>query len=146
MLREDTRLRARVERSRTEYKTLGGETMSVWTPETERVNRIIVKNARGHAFFEYGEPMLSKPERVWSAPLETLTPKQLSDFENTATGTGWPEVGSRMLTRMVTGQDLLGDWVVVQDGIYRYSLAQQGLMLVRSVLFEYLSTEVYWSD
>jgi hypothetical protein len=51
-----------------------------------------------------------------------------------------------MLTRVVTGQDLAGPWVTVQDGIYRYAVAQQGVVLVKSVLFEYLATEVFWSD
>jgi hypothetical protein len=51
-----------------------------------------------------------------------------------------------MLTRVVTGQDLSGSWVIVQDGIYRYAVAQQGVILVRSVIFEYLATETFWSD
>jgi len=61
-------------------------------------------------------------------------------------GDGWPEVGSRMLTRVVTGQDLAGSWVTVQDGIYRYAVAQHGVVLVKSVLFEYLAAEVFWGD
>ncbi len=127
-------------------RTLGGEIRSVWTPELERVNRLIVKNARGHALFEYGEPMLREPQSVWSAPLETLTTEQRAVFETIETGGGWPEVGSRMLTRVVTGQDLSGSWVIVQDGIYRYAVAQRGVILVKSVLFEYLATEVFWGD
>ena len=146
ILRENAKLRARMDRARTEYQTLGGETRSFWKPETERVNRVIVKNARGLAFFEYGEPMLTEPEHVWSAPLEGLTSEQRAAFENIGSGGLLPEVGSRMLTRVMTGQDLSGDWVIVQDGIYRYAVAQFGVMLVRSVLFEYLATEVYWSE
>ncbi len=146
ILKNNSKLRARIDGSRKEYRTLGGETRSVWTPEVERVNRVIVKNARGHALFEYGEPMLRKPQSVWSAPLETLTTEQRAAFETIETGGGWPEVGSRMLTRVVTGQDLSGSWVIVQDGIYRYAVVQQGLILVRSVLFEYLATEVLWGE
>ena len=147
ILRRSPKLRERIERAKSEYKTLGGETRLVWKPEQERVNRIIVKNARGHAFFEYGEPMLDKPASVWSAPLETLTMSQRGQFESIASGglQGWPEVGSRMLTRVVTGQDLSNGWVIVQDGIYRYSVVQSGRMLVRSVLYEYLATEVHWA-
>ena len=55
-----------------------------------------------------------------------------------------PEVGSRMMTRVMTGQDLADGWVVAQDGVYRYAVAQAGTLLVRTVLFEYLATEVYW--
>lgn len=146
ILRRNTKLRARIDRAKTEYETPGSETRSVWMPESDRINRVVVKNARGHAFFEYGEPLLSEPEHVWAAPLETLSPEQRAEFENIDMGSGWPEVGSRMLTRVMTGQDLSGAWVIVQDGVYRYGVEQQGVMLVRSVLFEYLATEVYWSD
>ena len=88
--------------------------------------------------------MLDEPSYVQSVPLETMTPEQRADFENMDFGWGWPEVGSRMMTRMLTGQDLIKGWIVVQDGTYRYAVAQTGGMLVRSVLFEYLVTEVRW--
>jgi hypothetical protein len=35
---------------------------------------------------------------------------------------------------------------MVQDGVYRYVALQTGLMTVRSVLYEFLATEVYWDD
>lgn len=144
ILGRSTKLQSRIDRSKTEYETLGGEVRSVWKPESDRINRIVLKNARGHAFFEYGEPMLNEPEHVWSTPLETLSQKQRVDFENIGSGGFWPEVGSRMMTRVMTSQDLSSDWVIVQDGVYRYGIAQQGVILVRTVLFEYLATEVYW--
>jgi hypothetical protein len=145
ILRRSSKLRARIESARQECVTQGGETRLVWTPEWERVDRVVLKNARGHAYFEYGEPMLDAPAYVRSLPLEALTAEQRAEFENVELGPGWPEVGSRMMTRVVTGQDLAGGWVVVQDGVYRYAVAQDGGMLVRSVLFEYLGTEVRWS-
>ena len=146
ILRRSPRLKARIERGRTDSPTLFGDTRTVWTAELDRVNRVIVKNARGHAFFEYGEPMLREPAHVWSAPLECLTAQQRADFENIDMGGGWPEVGSRAMTRVMTSQDLVGGWVLVQDGVYRYGVAQQGVTVVRTVLCEYLATEVYWSD
>ncbi len=145
-LGRNAELRARIDGSKTQYETIGSETRIIWVPEQERINRVVIKNARGHAFFEFGEPMLSEPEHVWAAPLETLSSEQRSEFENIDMGSGWPEIGSRMMTRVITGQDLSGVWVIVQDGVYRYAVAQQGGMLVRSVLSEYLATEVYWSD
>jgi hypothetical protein len=146
ILERSAKLRARIEAAKTEHTTRGGETRFVWKPEIERVNRVIVKNARRHAFFEYGEPMLTEPASVWCAPLERLTMHQRHHFENVDVGSGWPEVGSRMMTRVLTGQDLADGWVIVQDGVYRYSVARAGVMLVRSVLFEYLATEVHWSE
>ena len=146
ILRRKPALRQRIERLKTEYSTRGGEKRYVWAPETERIARIVLKNARGHALFEYGEPMLKDPERIWSAALETLSLQQRDDFERVETSEFWPEVGSRMLTRAVTGQDLSNGWVIVQDGVYRYSVVQEGVMRVRSVLFEYLATEVWWAE
>ena len=146
-LRRHGKLRVRIERSKTEYQTTGGETRCVWTPEANRIERIVVKNARGHAFYEYGEPMLTEPEHVWTRPLVTMTAVEREEFENSATPeklAPWPEVGSRMMTRVLTGQDLRDGWVIVQDGVYRFRVEQYDVMLVRSVLFEYLATEVYW--
>ncbi len=144
ILKTRAKLRTRIERAKSEYKTIDGETRIEWKPEAERINRVILKNARGHLFYEYGEPMLAEPDHVWSAPLEIFQAKERANFESIASGGLFPEVGSRMMTRMFTGQDLSGDWVVVQDGAYRYSVTQQGAMLVRSVLFEYLATRVLW--
>ena len=148
-LRRHDKLRTRIERSKTECQTVGEETRNVWIPAAERVNRVVVKNARGHAFYEYGERMLTEPDLVWAAPLESLPHAQQDAFENIqgeGTIAGWPEVGNRMMTRVMTGQDLRDGWVVVQEGIYRYGVAQRGAILVRSVLYNYLATEVCWND
>ena len=149
-LQRHEKLRARIERSKTEYRTIGGETRCVWKPERERVERVVVKNARGHVFYEYGEPMLNGPEHVWTLPLAAMTAAEREEFENAGTAgelAGWPEVGSRMMTRALTGQDMRnGGWVFVQDGVYRFRVEQSGGILIRSVLFEYLATEVYWKD
>lgn len=146
-LRRHRKLRVRIERSKTEYRTIGGETRCVWKPETQRVGRVVIKNARGHAFYEYGEPMLAEPEHIWTFPLDSMTAAERDVFETTAEGLAlWPEVGSRMMTRLLTGHDMRDGWVIVQDGVYRFRAEQCGVMRVRSVLFEYLATEVYWSD
>ncbi len=148
ILRRSPSLKARIGSGRIESPTLFGEARAVWIPERDRINRVIVKNARGHAFFEYGELMLQEPERVWAAPLESLSPDEREGFEHVlAEGLSqWPEVGSRMLTRVVTGRDLVDGWVIVQEEMYRYAVAEEDRILVRSVLYEYLATEVRWSD
>jgi hypothetical protein len=56
ILTRNPKLRDRIERSRSEYRTRSGETRVVWAPESDRIDRIILKNARGHAFYEIGEP------------------------------------------------------------------------------------------
>lgn len=137
-------LRSRIEKSAQDQLPLNGEKETIWVPERERVERVILKNARGHAFFEYGEPMFEKPTHVWFAPLVTLAPADLDAFENPPDCGGYPEVGSRMMTRVITGKDLVGPWVNVQDGVYRYTVLQVGTLMVRTVIFEYLATEVFW--
>ena len=146
-LTESPALRACIERSRTEYMTLGGETRILWKPDMHRIERVVLKNARGHAYFEYGEPMLDEPTYMWIFPLESMTATERRDFEGLSDRgylALWPEVGSRMMTRLVTGEDMVGQWVVVQEEVYRYSVQQDGGLRVRSVLFEYLATEVQW--
>jgi hypothetical protein len=146
ILRRSPKLRERIEGSKKTCRTPGGETKIIWKPEENRVRRVIVKNARGHAFFEVGEPMLSEPEHVWFAPMESLTDDERRRLEDVSFAGGWPEVGSRMMTRLATGEDLSDGWVIVQDGVYRYVVSKSDGMLVKVVLFEYLAAEVYWCD
>lgn len=142
-LRHSPKLRARIDASRTETDDAGGTRELIWNPEWERVIRVVIKNARGHAFYEFGEPMLEEPVSVAVQPLVRLTNEERMTFES-AVGYGWPEVGSRMMTRLLTGQDMDGAWVVVQKGAYRYMVEQTGGLFVRTVLSEYLATEVIW--
>lgn len=145
ILQSNAKLKSRIRASQRAYQTLGGETRSLWKPEDERIEKVIVKNARGHAFFEFGEPLFDSPAHVSAAPFEALTSEERAEFEDVDMGAFWPEVGSRMLTRLVTGHDLYGSWVVVQNGVYRYAVSQSDGILVRSVLYEYLATEVCWT-
>jgi hypothetical protein len=146
-LTDSAALRARIQRSRTEYLTLGGETRILWKPDMDRIERVVLKNARGHAYFEFGEQMLDAPAHLGAFPLENMMATERQDFEGLSDEGSlapWPEVGSRMMTRLATGEDMAGQWVVVQEGVYRYSVQQDGGLRVRSVLFEYLATEVQW--
>lgn len=146
-LQRNPALLARIEASRTKGSMPDGEETSVWQPEMDRVHAVTLKNARGHAYFEFGEPMLEKPDHIWALPLVAMTAGQRAGFENVgASGeiAGWAEVGSRMMTRQLTGQDMQEGWVIAQPGVYRYAVYQEGTLTVRSVLREYLATEVYW--
>jgi len=146
ILTKNPALRAKVDQARSCSLNLFGEADVFWKPEEDRFERVILKNARGHAFFEYNEPMLSTPRHVWFKPIPLLSSAELDAFERVPSFGGWPEIGSRMFTRVMTGQDMDGPWVVVQDDVYRYSVAQVGMLMVRSVIFEYLATEVLWDE
>lgn len=140
-------LRAMIEKTKTEYQTQGGEARIVWRPDMARMHRVILKNARGHAYFEYGEPILEPPDHIWAIPLESMSESDRANFKggnNSGELAAWPEVGSRMMTRVWTGQDMDDGWVVVQEGVYRYAVQQTGLLRVRSIWSEYLATEVQW--
>lgn len=87
-------LRSRVEKSKQVDRNLLGEETTTWMPENDRIENVVVKNARGHAYYEITEPMLEKPSRVaeaiFSSPvacLETLE-RRIRGIENvTARGT-----------------------------------------------------------
>lgn len=92
--------------------------------------------------------MLEEPDHVSAMPLVSMTAQQRVAFETVGAGgeiAGWAEVGSRMMTRQLTGQDMDGGWVVAQPGVYRYAVFQNGSITVRSVIREYLATEAFWS-
>ncbi|TQF25832.1 hypothetical protein UNPF46_36005 [Bradyrhizobium sp. UNPF46] len=147
ILEKSEALQTAIKRS-SSYTTIGGDRRLVWKPDIERIKRVVVKNARGHAFFEMGEPMMGEPASVRIIPLEYMTAGDREEFETLANPMDvFPEVGSRMMTRVLTGQDLTDDgWILVQGGVYRYVAVQIGLMTVRSVLYEYLATEVRWDN
>ena len=147
ILARSVELAARIERTRRVQLTLWGDPEVEWTVEPDRVASVVVKNARGHALYELGEPLLHAPGHALFSPLHLMSDDQRDLFEHSAAQHDlWPEVGSRMMQRMAEG-DLEGGWVVVQRGVYRYMVVQRpGETLVRSAIREYLATEVSWSD
>ena len=145
-LRRNPKLMAKIEKSKLIDDSLWGKTKLLWEPEWERVQRVLIKNARGHAFYEHGEPMLDAPYGFGVKPLVTMPPEKRASFEIIDYGSNWPEVGSRMMTRLITGEDLVDNWVMVQEGVYRYAAIYSGGMAVRMVLYEYLAAEVIWND
>jgi len=57
----------------------------------------------------------------------------------------WPEVGSRMMQRLVTGTDLKADgWIEVQPGRYRFHASVENGVDVRIVIHEYLACHIQW--
>ena len=49
------------------------------------------------------------------------------------------------MTRLVTGDDMRTDgWVIVQPDVYRFAVMDNGQFVVRTVIREYLATEVIW--
>ena len=143
ILARNPRLRSRIDAARHVEATLGKGAVAIWTPELERIERVIVKNARGHVLFELGQAIEVPPTLVNILPLELLSPEQLSEFEHSEGIVGWPEVGSRLMLRQIeTGEVGRGGWIEVQGGVYRYAVDE--IPRVRMVLREYLAAEVAW--
>lgn len=145
VFRRNPSLRARIDRSRKDFETIGGESRTIWEPEMDRVKNALVKNARGHVYFEFGQPAMGEPAHFYAVPLETLTGEEREAFLAMPTIDVWPEVGSRMMTRIATGQDMEDGWIVVQDGVYRFAVAEDDGFTVKIVVREYLAAEVFWS-
>ena len=114
-------------------------------PDPERLGRVILKNARGHAYHEMGEPLMGKPVHVSFVPLSSMAGHERAAFEDIGGGLDlWPEVGSRMTLQLVDGVGMAGGWVEVEEGRYRYALDWSSGVTVRTVIWEYLATETHW--
>ena len=149
VFRHNPGLGARIESARSVVEE-GGENRVYWQPEADRIRRVVLKNARGHVYYEFGEPMLDEPAFLWTIPLGSLNDQDRERFETVVDETGislaaWPEVGSRAMNRLVLGADLEDGWILVQEGVYRYAVIQDGGgIVVRIVIREYLAAEVAW--
>jgi hypothetical protein len=141
-------LRERIERGKKSFVTIGGETQTLWDPEWPRISRVIEKNARGHVFFENGEPIFDREPIVTAFPLELASQELIDDFFGVGTEFRiWPEVGSRWMQRLILDQDFdeFG-FLVVQEGNYRFKLEFEDGLRVKSIISEYLATVVTWND
>lgn len=116
-------------------------------PDADRIRRVVLKNARGHAYHELGEPMLGTPEYVAFTPFDLLNSEQRATFEtvgHVADLAVWPEVGSRMMVQLFEEGTAVGGWITVEAGRYRYSVDWRDAITVKTVIWEYLATETRW--
>lgn len=152
--RRSIALRARIENARSEK-----DGQIQFAAETDRVSRVMLKLARGHAAFELSQPCRDAPEHFWCGPLATLTSEQREAFDAAHIQELFGEAGSRGLQRMLITQLTLqsesgelshlnlvvNDWVDVQPDLYRYIAIDDGDgLIIRIVLSEYLGCEAAW--
>lgn len=147
-VRRRPKLHARIAHARREQLTLFGAPEILWVAEADRVERVIVKNARGHVLHELGGAAAGPPTSVGFFPLTRFSPDQRDAFERVELGPLLPEVGSRMLSRVVLGlAPLKNGWVEVQPDVYRYAVMQDcDGVTVRALMRNYLATEVVWQS
>ena len=150
ILNRSADLRERVNCSRRVQLNLEGNEEIQWVPENDRVTKVISKNARGHVFYELGQPAMTEPTSVDIVPLQNLSNQQRHEFERgEAEATSiWPEVGSRLMQRVAGGFGMDGNgWIEVQTDVYRYAVEQSlSGISVRIVHREYLAAEIHWND
>lgn len=115
----------------------------IWQPDFDRLLPPLIKNARGHFAYELAERPDCDPSVANAASLQSLDQSARAAFETVSVGSAWPEVGSRMLDRLVSGRDFSDGWIVVQPGVYRYAI--QECSAVRIVIREYLAFEAIWN-
>lgn len=127
---------------------LDNEGVQTWAPNYDRVNSVVLKLARGHTAYEFGEPRFDEPESMVIVPLATLVDEQRRLFEQSDGEQEiqtWPEIGSRAFCRLIVADSKAFSehgWNEVQQGRYRY-LALPG-PTIKIVLSEYLACEVAW--
>jgi hypothetical protein len=127
--------------------------------ETQRFRNIILKLARGHAWFELSQACRLEPISVWWQPISLLSKEQRDAFEELEYIEQLGEIGSRgsqrVLATQITLQSetggvltydvLINDWLDVQEGNYRYHAADKnGEIRIKIVIREYLACEVIW--
>jgi hypothetical protein len=118
-----------------------------WESATDRVTRVVIKLAKGHAAFELSAPKFDPPDQVQILPLIEMPEAQRKAFESAVPNHLWPEVGSRAMIRAVTGSaDIEDGWVIVQSTRYRYLARQENGIVIRIVISEYLACEVIWGE
>ena len=129
----------REERTKQIRSTFWGHSDMISIPENERVTRVIVKNARGHALFALGLPLLFNPAYIIFIPLILISHEQKGHSPSRLENVVYTELGSRINQRMPVGDLQLAGWIKVQPPVYRYAVYQlPGQPFVRILLREYV--------
>ena len=156
ILRRSPKLRAAIDEGRTT-----GCGVIQFTADTERVRNVILKLARGHAYYELGRPVRTEPTAMAFWPLHQMEESERDSFDAPHLPEMYSEVGSRGLQRVQVVQMtlqgpggesrvaafLINDWIDVQDGRYRYlAIDECNRLDIRLVIGEYLAAQVLWED
>ncbi|WP_349921866.1 hypothetical protein [Aeromonas veronii] len=153
ILERSPALRNRIEASKTISSGVS------FHPEVERIERVLVKLALGHAAYELAQECRDHSASIWWYPLDQLNQEQREEFDAPEVVTLLGEIGSCGMQRLqvveiklasLSGEDIskkiiLNDWVEVQPQRYRYLASDQGKVIsIRIVIGEYLAAEITW--
>ena len=145
ILAHNPRLRSRIDASRHVENIPGKGTVIIWIPELERIERVIVKNARGHMLHDHAQDIEDPPTHVNILPLDLLCLQSSWVISNTLKESERSRSWDRLMLRLLdTGEVGKEGWIEVQQGIYRYAV--DDYPRVHIVLREYLAAEVVWGE
>ena len=128
-------------------RQIGKNNEPVWMPEWKRIEKVVLKLARGHMSYELGVQHVEKPKILNILPFPTMTQIEIEQFNMPIESERFllPEIGSRAFINLMTGKPTAYcNWNVVQDGRYRYTIGQTAGDWVKFVLSEYLACFVAW--
>ena len=115
-------------------------------PQYERILAVIVKNARAHVLAELGRVMPGWPDAMLVKTLPNASLAWIDSFLKIDHTQTWPQAGSRLMVRMFTGENMQSGWIIVAPDSYAYTVFENGGVTVRSIIKEYLLTEISWGS
>lgn len=130
-------------------------------PEWDRINKIMLKLARGHLTYELSLQRYDIPKYFWSGLLSSLPEENKIEFNSVHFQHNAGEMGSRSIQRLLVtdltvvdenGNDknirlLFNDWIDVQDKRYRYiAIDDSGMIIIRIVIDEFFACEAVWEN
>ena len=113
--------------------------------DSESLQPVLTKLARGHLTFETSESRPDAPSFVSWLPLTEMSTDVRTEYETShrAGDVLFPEIGSRSFADAVTARDI--PWTIVQADRYRFQcVTTSEAQTVKFVLSEYLACEVAW--
>ena len=126
---------------KTNIENLNSQNLIENEKDKDAFTRVIMKNAMGHLSYEFGSIILTQPATIG---LWILNPENF-DYFNSVSYNLYPEVGSRMMQRLFSGDDIDNNgWITVQKNVYKYSVFIQNNLKVRAIIWNKFVSEVIW--
>ena len=117
----------------------------ILTKEENRIKNILIKLAKGHYKYEYGEPIFEQPDIINISILENMNKEDSHNFFSNNKQILVPEIGSRNFINIFKNK--FYNWIEVQENIYSYLIFNdKNNFHVRMLIRNYFACEVIWYD
>jgi hypothetical protein len=115
--------------------------------DERRLENILYKLSSGHILYHQNNPKYELPATINWFFLSSLSNSQRYAYEQEILVDVYPEVGSRTIMVMDQHGNTYYPWIVTQEGVYRYLVAEtENLQVVKIVFNEFLACEVLWNE